>query len=171
MINKKLSSALLISYLLLLIWILLFKFSLSFSDIAARLDQAVRSVNLLPFQGSKVVNGRLVLNEIILNGLIFVPLGVLLGISAKNFSLIKKFAFIFSFSLVIELLQFILGIGVTDVTDLLMNSVGGILGIGVYQGLSLLVPETKLDRSLIVIGLIIGIFFLSMLSLLRFSYH
>ncbi|MGX7205062.1 VanZ family protein [Enterococcus pingfangensis] len=171
MINKKLSSALLISYLLLLIWILLFKFSLSFSDIAVRLDQAVRSVNLLPFQGSKVVNGRLVLNEIILNGLIFVPLGVLLGISAKNFSLIKKVAFIFSFSLVIELLQFILGIGVTDVTDLLMNSVGGILGIGVYQGLSLLVPETKLDRSLIVIGLIIGIFFLSMLSLLRFSYH
>ncbi|MDT2758570.1 VanZ family protein [Enterococcus xiangfangensis] len=171
MSHKKLSSVLLISYLLLLIWILLFKFSLSFSDIAARLDQAVRSVNLLPFQGSKVVNGKLVLNEIILNGLIFVPLGVLLGIAAKNLSLIKKFVFICLFSFAIEILQFILGIGVTDVTDLLMNSVGGILGVGVYYGLALLVPETKLDRGLIIVGLTIGILFLGMVSLLRFSYH
>ncbi|MDT2672856.1 VanZ family protein [Enterococcus dongliensis] len=171
MVSKKLSKILLVIYLLLLIWILLFKFSLSFSDIAARIAHPTRSVNLIPFQGSAVVDGKIVLNEIILNGIIFIPLGVLLGISAKNLPFIKKSMFIFTFSLTIEVLQFLLGIGVTDVTDLLMNFSGGFLGLCVYHGLTRVIPETKVDKGLIIIGMVMGIFYLGMILRMFFFPH
>ena len=47
----------------------------------------------------------------------------------------KKLAFLFLFSLFLEGMQFVLGIGATDVTDILMNFIGGFLGICIYQGL------------------------------------
>ncbi|MGM0167561.1 hypothetical protein IGI39_002545 [Enterococcus sp. AZ135] len=168
MISKKLSKVLLVIYLLLLIWILLFKFSLSFSDIAASLDQPMRSINLSPFQGSMIVNGKIALDEIILNAIIFIPLGVLLGISAKNLSFIKKLVFVFLFSLFIEVMQFIFGIGATDVTDIFMNFIGGFIGIVSYKGLALVTPEAKLDKRLVIIGTVMGVLCLVMVLFLLF---
>lgn len=169
MATKKLSKILLLIYSLLLIWILLFKLSLSFSEITESLAHPMRSINLIPFQDSMIVNGKVALNEILLNAVIFAPLGVLLGISAKNWSFSRKIGFIFFFSFVIEMLQFILGIGATDATDLLMNFVGGFLGLIFYQGLKQVIPETKLDKRLIVIGTIAGIFCLGVILLLIFG--
>ena len=37
-----------------------------------------------------------------------------------------------------------------------MNFIGGFLGICIYQGLRRFVPETKLDKSLIAIGTVMG---------------
>ena len=168
MIGKTLSKLLLGIYLILLVWILLFKFSLSFSEIAANLSHPMRSINLVPFQDSMIVNGKIAFNEIILNAVVFVPLGVLLGISAKKSSFMKKLAFIFLFSLFIEMIQFILGIGATDATDLLMNFVGGFLGVSIYRGLTHFIPEAKLDKRLVVVGSIMGILCLGMVLLLLF---
>lgn len=168
MVSKKLSKLLLGIYSLLLIWILLFKLSLSFTDLAASLEHPMRSINLIPFQGSMIVNGKIALNEIIMNGIVFVPLGVLLGISAKGLSFMKKLAFLFLFSLFIEGMQFFLGIGATDVTDILMNFVGGFLGICIYQGLRRIVPEAKLDKRLIAIGTVMGVLCLGMVLFIIF---
>lgn len=154
MVNKKLGKVLLVIYSLILIWILLFKLRLSFSSIAASLEHPMRSLNLVPFQGSTIVNGEVAINEIISNALIFAPLGVILGISEKNSSFIKKLAFILLLSLFIEGMQFILGIGATDV---LMNFSGGFVGLMIYQGLKLVVPEAKLDKWLVRIGTAFGI--------------
>ena len=44
----------------------------------------------------------------------------------------KKISVWFCISLGIEVLQFILAIGATDITDLIGNTLGGILGIGVF---------------------------------------
>lgn len=157
MVSKKLSKVLLVIYSLILIWILLFKLRLSFSSIAASLEHPMRSLNLVPFQGSTIVNGEVAINEIISNALIFAPLGVILGISEKNSSLIKKLAFILLLSLFIEGMQFVLGIGATDVTDIIMNFSGGFIGLLIYQGLKLVVPEAKLDKWLVRIGTAFGI--------------
>lgn len=71
--ERKLTSILLVIYLVLLTWSILFK-------LATNLDQLVwgsyRQVNLIPFAGSAIVNGQIQLNEIVLNGLAFVPLGL-----------------------------------------------------------------------------------------------
>lgn len=168
MVSKKLNKLLLIIYLLLLIWILLFKLSLSFADIATSLEHPIRSLNLVPFQGSVIVNGKIAFNEILLNAIVFVPLGVLLGISAKGLSFMKKLGFLFLFSLFIEVMQFILGIGATDVTGILMNFAGGFLGLCTYQGLKQVIPEAKLDRRLVAIGTVMGILCLGMVLILIF---
>lgn len=168
MASKKLSKVLLVIYSLLLIWILLFKLPLSFSDVTASLEHPMRSINLIPFQGSMIVNGKIAVNEIISNVIVFAPLGVILGISAKKSSLMKKLAFIFLFSLFIEVMQFILGIGATDVTDLLMNFSGGFIGLIFYQGLKLVVPEAKLDKWLVTIGTVTGILCFGFVMILLF---
>jgi len=105
-----------IIYLLVLTWILLFKLGVNFTYMNAR------SVNLVPFHGS------LDLPELILNLVIFVPLGIYVGVLFEGWTLVKKFSFFFLVSLVIEVVQFVLAIGAFDITDIIMNTVGGIIG-------------------------------------------
>jgi glycopeptide antibiotics resistance protein len=51
-------------------------------------------------------------------------------------SFVKKIFIIVSFTLVFEIIQYILVIGRADITDLLNNTLGGIIGIGSYTLLS-----------------------------------
>lgn len=142
---------LLLIYLLVLIWILLFKVTISLSDLIHSLNRS-RSINLIPFQASTIINGKIGLMEIAYNFLIFVPFGGLLGIVNKEKSFLAKVLWIAGFSLGIEILQFILGVGASDVTDLLTNTTGGVAGLLIYQLLRQLFSETKLDRFLVLLG-------------------
>ncbi|MGM0213234.1 VanZ family protein [Enterococcus sp. AZ109] len=160
---KKSSRILLSSYLLVLIWILLFKIALSWTDLASIFNNG-RSINLIPFQGSTTINGKIGLLEIGYNFLIFIPFGGLLGIVVKNRSLLSSCLLIASFSLAVEVLQFVLGVGATDITDLLMNTAGGFTGLMIYQLLRRIVPESKLDRFLTIIGSLIFILCLGFIS-------
>ena len=72
-------------YMFLLIWLILFKFATNIND----LDH-FRNLNLIPFRESMIVNGKLELSEIIYNIMVFVPLGVYIGIFKQKWSLIKK---------------------------------------------------------------------------------
>ena len=55
--NRKLTKVLLMVYLLALTWIILFKLQMDFSNLR---DMNYRSVNLIPFAGSGIVNDRVV---------------------------------------------------------------------------------------------------------------
>ncbi|OJG40595.1 hypothetical protein RV02_GL001972 [Enterococcus gilvus] len=144
-----------VGYLIVLIWILLFKFSLSFSEVVAQFNNQSRSINLIPFKGSVVLNQGIDFSEMINNLLIFIPFGGLLGIIDKNSSFAKKIMYIFLFSLSIEALQFVFGLGATDITDIITNTLGGTVGLLIYSFLKLLFKENKLDRILTVVGMII----------------
>ena len=128
--NKKqhrLTMILFIIYFCLLIWILLFKMSFSFDELYRN-----RSINLIPILGSIIVNGRLYINEIINNILVFVPVGIYTCMLKQEWSTPKKVSVAFFISLTIEVLQFILAIGATDITDLIGNTIGGAIGIGIF---------------------------------------
>lgn len=128
--NKKqrnLTMILFIIYFCILIWILLFKMSFSFDELHRN-----RSINLIPFLGSIIVNGRLYINEIINNILVFVPVGIYTCMLKQEWSTPKKVSVAFFISLTIEVLQFILAIGATDITDLIGNTIGGAIGIGIF---------------------------------------
>lgn len=71
--------------------------------------------------------------EMLDNLIAFIPLGLLLGINFKQTSLRRKLAFVALLSLTAEIVQFILAIGRTDITDLIMNSLGGWLGLALYD--------------------------------------
>jgi glycopeptide antibiotics resistance protein len=88
-----------------------------------------RSVNLVPFAGPSFISA-----ENILNVLIFVPLGLYTGILFEKWSFGKKLLFIFLFSFLVEGLQYMLRIGAFDLTDIITNTSGGIIGLMISKG-------------------------------------
>ena len=122
--EKTISITLLIIYLILLTWIILFKIQFSISD----LDR-MRKINLIPFYGSFTQGHRLNPGEIMDNIILFIPVGAYIRLLMAGESLPRQILPIFLISLIYEVLQFILAVGVTDVTDLIDNTFGGIIGI------------------------------------------
>lgn len=127
---NKLTIALLVIYLIALAWIIVLKFGIDFPNMGAE-----RSINLIPYSRPLVLNGKANLGEIILNVLIFIPLGLYVGVLFRSWSILKKIGLFFLVSLVCEVTQFILAIGAFDVTDLINNTSGGIIGLTTYLGI------------------------------------
>ena len=98
----------------------------------------VRSFNPVPFKtiGAYLSSYNLfniaVVHNVLWNILVFVPYGLYVQIIRKQGKLWKGMAVIAGTSLLIELIQFAAGAGVCDVDDLLLNFIGGLLGIGLY---------------------------------------
>lgn len=128
-LTNKLTSLLLTIYSITLFWIIVLKLNISFSY------KGTRNVNLIPFREPLLYNGRVDYNEIILNILIFVPLGLYVGILFKNLSTAGKVFSFFMVSFCFEILQFILRIGAFDITDIINNTLGGIIGLLLLKGL------------------------------------
>jgi glycopeptide antibiotics resistance protein len=127
-------------YLSVLLWLLLFKFSY---DIVSVIEHhQARSVNLIPFAGLSSGNAR----EMIENVIVFIPLGLLFSINIRSLSFWYKLGVISLISLAVETFQFILGIGITDVTDLITNMVGGLIGLALYNLAGKYVSEKVLHR-------------------------
>lgn len=103
------------------------------------------SINLIPFKSSAEVNGSFQLKEIIKSIIIFMPFGIYICMIKNKWNILKKVAPIFFTSLALEAAQFIFPIGAADITDLIGNTIGGILGIGVY------VIFTKLYKELVIL--------------------
>jgi glycopeptide antibiotics resistance protein len=112
-------------YLLLLVGIILFKLPFQMGKLGG-----MRVVNLIPFHGSFDDNGVFLLSEVINNILLFIPLGFYIGIIKNELPFEKKFIPVIGLTLVFEIIQFIFGIGITDITDIIDNTIGGIAGIG-----------------------------------------
>lgn len=125
--SKKITKALCIIYLVFLTWMILFKMQFAFQKLPE-----IRSINLIPLKESVIVNGKLDVSEIIDNVLAFVPFGIFMGMLREQTAFWKRIAPIFGVSLLYEVLQYLLGIGASDITDLLANTLGGGLGIGIY---------------------------------------
>jgi len=119
--NKKLTFVLFIIYLVALNWLVLFKLHYSFDQI-----DRVRVINMIPLNNY-------VFSEVYNNIRIFVPLGIYICIFKSKWSFLKKLLSIFGLTLAFETIQFVLAIGRSDITDILANTLGGAIGIGVYE--------------------------------------
>jgi len=91
-----------------------------------------RRINLIPFAGSFIKNDQIDMGEIIYNVLALILFGIYISMLKSSWSFLKKIAVIAGFSLLFEVLQFVLAIGGSDVTDLMGNMLGEIIGVGVY---------------------------------------
>lgn len=160
---KLLSRALFGLYLLILVWLVLFKLSFDFSWVLA---YQTRSLNLIPFAHFSPSN----LRGMIYNFVVFIPFGLLLCVNFKRANFWRKLAFVFMFSLAAEIIQFVFAIGVTDITDVIMNTSGGLLGIIVYDLSKRYVENEKLDRFIVVTATILLILFILLLGI-PFSRH
>ncbi|NLB16558.1 MAG: VanZ family protein [Clostridiales bacterium] len=150
--NKTYTLVLLFIYLAVLTWIILFKLGFG-------LDLGyLRGINLIPFHYDIETAGHFA--EIRDNVIIFVPLGLYLGLLGVKplFSIVSGFAV----SAVLELLQYILGVGVTDITDLITNTLGTALGVLIFAVLTLIFKNRpKLERVLRILATVATLLFLA----------
>ncbi len=140
--NRVFTSILLCVYALILIWIVLLKTS---TIAELKYLPCERTLNLVPFHYDVEVGTHV--EEVVLNALVFVPLGLylcMLGMKAWKTILLG-----FGVSLIFEALQYVLSIGAADVTDLLMNTAGAAAGVCLYLLLRRICKGTdRLDRVL-----------------------
>lgn len=102
-------------YIFLLTWIIVFKFRIDIRNL-----RYLRTINLIPFKENA-------LKEILINIFLFISYGMYLRELTKKKSLTVGIIILTSF--IFEVLQYILHIGISDITDVMMNTLGGIVGI------------------------------------------
>ena len=122
--SKKFTLGLFIFYCVILTWIIIFKLQFSFEDLPH-----FRSLNLIPFSESAIVNDKMNFDEIIHNMLVFIPFGIFIHVLLEEKTLIKQFIPIILTSLLFEGIQYIFAISASDITDVLSNSLGGVIGV------------------------------------------
>jgi glycopeptide antibiotics resistance protein len=130
--GRTLTAVLFAVYALLLVGMILFKLPFSLGD-----SDGVRALNLIPFAGSARDSSGLDTGEIIGNVLIFVPLGIYVSMLRPRWSFGRRLLLVIGTSLALEVIQFVFAIGRSDITDVLANTVGGVIGIAIYAAFAL----------------------------------
>lgn len=135
-INRKRLNLLLVIYSILIIWVLLFKANIPrFIHIERDLAIPFRerlTVALVPFQKLilKIKEGGSIEPLLfVLNFFLLIPLGILLPFYMQKKS---AAAAIVVFSVGVEFAQLFTCLGGLEITDILMNSLGGFAGIWIY---------------------------------------
>jgi len=130
-----------ICYILLLIKIL-------FLSRISHLEQ--RSINLIPFysimeyvSGSSANIKAFAFGNVVGNIVVFIPLGTYLSLFKNDKRVITNLLFIFIVSLLVEIIQGILGIGASDIDDIILNCLGGLIGILGYRFLLFILRNEK----------------------------
>jgi glycopeptide antibiotics resistance protein len=119
--------ALFVLYLVLLTWIILWKLTIPWVGEAAFLPRPIKLIPFFPSGDADASNPL----EVVANFLLFVPFGLYLGLLAPRWRwwmLVGVFALT---SLVLEVTQHLLSIGSFDITDVIMNTLCGVGGVGV----------------------------------------
>lgn len=140
------------AYLALLVGLVLFKFPFSYQT-----GDTGRHLNLIPFAGSRSSGGAIVWSEVIENVIAFVPYGLYLAMLRPAWSFGRKLLPIVITTVVFETIQYVFAIGRSDITDVLSNTLGGILGIGIFAALARLLGATRTNRVLNIVALALTI--------------
>lgn len=152
-----------IVYFIVLFWILLFKLGVHFSSMGK-----ISRINLIPFSKPSMSHGKIDFSEMILNVLIFVPLGLYAGILFERWVFVKKLLLFFLISLIIEVLQFVFRLGAADITDIITNTLGGIIGLMIFKLIEKLLTNSaqahKFINIIATIGTVLIILFLILLK-------
>ncbi len=105
---------------------------LFFSTVFYRNDRPERTVFFTPFWSYKAIGeGQTeLLAENLLNILAFIPIGLLLRIGASQWTSKKVLATGVVISLCVEALQYLLNKGFCEIDDVIHNTIGCIIGVG-----------------------------------------
>ncbi len=135
----------LVGYLFFLMWLLLFIDMPPFGRTTFRYDdvamQLVPLKSLRHYLGNSLTYGFSLsiadptIANVLGNVALFLPLGILLPLNLPRLNRQGRLVLIvFLISLTAEVIQRSLGVGVFDVDDILLNTLGGLLGYGLLRG-------------------------------------
>ena len=156
--QKRISYIVFSFYFILLIWLVLFKFSTNFSELPS-----MRGINLIPFYYNQETNTHL--REVLYNIIVFIPLGAYVHIFKEDWKKVTKCIVVFFVSFLFEVAQFIFAIGASDITDIIGNTLGGIVGIFFCIVMKKIAPK-KYVFTINVFGMFIEIMAIGLLVLL-----
>jgi Glycopeptide antibiotics resistance protein len=142
-----------------------------------RVGMNSNSINFIPFksivEGINVYDGiryRLIDDQVWGNVVIFVPAGIYLMVLNKKNSILKALLTIFLISLSIEIIQYVFRIGASDIDDIILNCLGGGIGILIYLLLEkLFKTKEKIKRAITIASLCVGVPILIIVLLLIFA--
>ena len=123
-----------------------------------------RPINLIPFysimeyiSGSSANIKAFAFSNVVGNIVIFIPLGTYLSLFKNDKRVITNLLFIFIVSLFVEIIQGLLGIGASDIDDIILNCLGGLIGILGYKFLLFILRDEKKVHTAITILSAIGL--------------
>ena len=157
--SRILTIVLFVIYIALLVGIILFKFPFNYE-----LTENARELNLIPFEGS-FASHRFGVSEVVENVLIFAPLGLYLSMLFR-WSFGRRVLVIAAVAVVFEAIQYAFAIGRSDITDVIENTAGGLVGIGVYL-LARRVLATRAHTVLNVVALVVTVLAIAFFAYLR----
>ncbi|ACT01863.1 VanZ family protein [Paenibacillus sp. JDR-2] len=151
-----------ICYILVLMKIL-FLSRVSITEIFNSQRTITRSINLVPFHsiaefvaGSTANSKKFAFANVIGNILIFIPLGVYLPLFKNNY--ITNVLSVVTLSLFVEIIQGLLGIGTADIDDIILNSIGGWIGLFIYKLIHFILRhKNRVITAITVISTIVGL--------------
>lgn len=99
-----------------------------------------QTINLIPFRtiidylfNKDVIVRSFAFSNIMGNIAIFIPLGIYIPLLINKKSIFTNSAIVALISLCVEIVQYILAIGTADVDDIILNTIGGLLGILIFK--------------------------------------
>jgi glycopeptide antibiotics resistance protein len=164
--SNRLTWLLFLIYLIAIFWIIVLKMHL-YLDHSGGTGRA----NLIPYAAPMRLNGRVDYGEMILNAMIFVPFGLYGGALFKNWGNVKLFLLFFLSSLTCELSQYVLRVGAFDITDVINNTLGGLLGLMFFKGFVRLFGGVERAQKIVNVIAVLGtLFVFSALLYLRMNH-
>jgi len=127
--RRALLVVLFVVYLVLLAWIILWKLEVPYVGAAAGLP---RPIKLVPYVASGESGASKPL-EAVVNILLFIPFGIYLRVLAPRWRWWQAAAVFVGASLLFETVQYLLSVGSADITDVIDNTLGGMLGLGLFS--------------------------------------
>ena len=129
--------------------------------IFSHLDHTFRSINLIPFYYPNKTTYQI--REVLDNLIIFIPFGLYLKTLNINSDRTIFLGFLLSISL--ELSQYIFCLGASDITDLITNTTGVLVGVGLYYLLKKIFKE-KTNKIILALAAIVTILFVSLIIII-----
>jgi glycopeptide antibiotics resistance protein len=153
-----------ICYIILLMKILLFS-RISPLELFNSQRTLSRSINIIPFYsimqyiaGSSADIKAFAFGNVVGNIVIFIPLGIYLPLFKNDKRIITNLLLIFIVSLFVEIIQGLFGIGAADVDDIILNCLGGWIGILGYKFILLILrDEKKVHTAISILSAIVGL--------------
>ncbi len=151
-------------YLIGIYWIIILK--LNVPHIVEK-----RSVNFIPFAAPMVLNGKVDYGEMVLNVLIFIPLGIYTATLKKHLKIHSPILLVMFTSCLLEFLQFMMKVGAADITDVMTNTFGGLIGVLVYELLlRIFKNHTKVQQIVNILAITFTLLFIGFIVYLKVNH-
>ena len=104
-----------------------------------------------------MVSRAFALSNLLGNIAIFIPMGVYLPLLIRRKSIFVNTVCVALISAVVEVLQYIFAVGSADIDDVILNTVGGLIGVSLFRVMELLLKD-QTKKAVTILAPVGGIF-------------